>query len=66
MEICRQYTQDTAILAAALLHDLLEDTPVRKEAMEEFLLSVMDHRQTQRTIKLVVEPTDIYVKANYP
>lgn len=66
MEICRRYTNDRAILAAALLHDVLEDTPVQKESLEEFLQKVMDQNQAQRTLKLVVELTDIYVKENFP
>jgi guanosine-3',5'-bis(diphosphate) 3'-pyrophosphohydrolase len=66
MEICLQYTTDRAVLAAALLHDVLEDTSVNKESLEDFLRSVMDHNQAQRTLKLVIELTDVYVKANYP
>jgi (p)ppGpp synthase/HD superfamily hydrolase len=27
METCRQYTNDISVLAAAILHDVLEDTP---------------------------------------
>ncbi|HYH57162.1 MAG TPA: HD domain-containing protein, partial [Anseongella sp.] len=37
MEICREYTDDIPLLAAALLHDVLEDTAVRKAEMREFL-----------------------------
>src|SRR5688572_6799687 len=66
MEICQQYTNDRAMLAAALLHDVLEDTDVTKDEIEDLLLTVMDHQQAQRTIKLVVELTDIYVKKNFP
>lgn len=66
MEICRQYTNDRAMLAAALLHDVLEDTDVTKDNIEDFLRTIMDHQQAQRTIKLVVELTDIYVKKNFP
>ena len=66
MEICQQYTNDRAVLAAALLHDVLEDTDVTKDNIEDFLRTVMDLHQAQRTIKLVVELTDIYVKKNFP
>jgi (p)ppGpp synthase/HD superfamily hydrolase len=34
MEICSQYTNDIMILAAALLHDVLEDTPVTRNEPE--------------------------------
>lgn len=66
MQLCREQTKDMAILAAALLHDVLEDTPVQKEALRDFLLGVMPEAQAQRTLSLVVELTDIYTKANYP
>jgi (p)ppGpp synthase/HD superfamily hydrolase len=66
MKICRQHTQDLAILSAAILHDVLEDTDVRKDEMADFLREVMEHSQAERTLKFVIELTDIYVKANYP
>ncbi|AXY76814.1 HD domain-containing protein [Paraflavitalea soli] len=66
MELCREQTNDTGMLAAALLHDVLEDTPVSKEALNEFLLEVMNDATAQRTLHLVVELTDIYTKRNYP
>ena len=54
------------MLAAALLHDVLEDTPVTRDQMFDFLLSVMDPDDAEQTITLVVEMTDVYVKADYP
>jgi (p)ppGpp synthase/HD superfamily hydrolase len=66
MELCKAYTTDIAVLAAALLHDVLEDTEVNKEALLDFLLQVMDERKAKRTLALVVELTDVYIKANYP
>lgn len=66
MEICREHINDTAVLAAALLHDVLEDTPVTKEQLGDFLVTVMDSRTANRTLQLVVELTDVYVKKNFP
>lgn len=66
MEICKEHTQDVCMLAAALLHDVLEDTPVTKEQLEAFLLTVMDSNKTKRTMHLVDELTDRFVKDNYP
>jgi guanosine-3',5'-bis(diphosphate) 3'-pyrophosphohydrolase len=66
MKLCREYTEDTAMLAAALLHDVLEDTPVDAEAMFSFLKTVMDEATARQTLKLVVELTDEYVKEKYP
>ncbi|HEY1115707.1 MAG TPA: HD domain-containing protein [Chitinophagaceae bacterium] len=66
MKICRGYSDDVTILAAALLHDVLEDTPVTQEDIHDFLLGLMDREKTERTVGLVVELTDVYVKEDYP
>lgn len=66
MEICKKYTNDITILAAALLHDVLEDTSVQKEEMKDFLLTVLNPQQTSRTIRMVEELTDVYVKKDFP
>jgi (p)ppGpp synthase/HD superfamily hydrolase len=66
MELCREYTSDEAVLAAALLHDVLEDTPVTRSQMTEFLLTVMAPEAARRTVRLVEELTDVYVKPAYP
>jgi guanosine-3',5'-bis(diphosphate) 3'-pyrophosphohydrolase len=66
MEICRAYTDDVCILSAALLHDVLEDTAVRKNELLDFLRRVMSENDAKRTLQLVVELTDVYVKKDYP
>jgi (p)ppGpp synthase/HD superfamily hydrolase len=66
MEICREYTQDVPILAAALLHDVLEDTKVTRQELHKFLTSVMDSGLAAITHHLVVELTDVYIKSDYP
>ena len=66
MEICSQYTTELPQLAAAILHDVLEDTPVTVEELEEFLLTVMSKTEAAQTIQLVLELTDVYVKEDYP
>ena len=66
MNHCRQYTGDVAVLCAAVLHDVLEDTPVTRNDMYVFLSSVMDTETAKRTVDLVVELTDVYVKKDYP
>jgi guanosine-3',5'-bis(diphosphate) 3'-pyrophosphohydrolase len=66
MEICREFTNDVAVLSSALLHDVLEDTPVSGEELKAYLLSVMGREQALRTFKLVVELTDVFVKESYP
>jgi guanosine-3',5'-bis(diphosphate) 3'-pyrophosphohydrolase len=66
MNLLREYTNDVTMLAAALLHDVIEDTPVKKEDIHAFLLNQMRPEQAERTTRLVVELSDVYVKKDYP
>lgn len=66
MATTREFNPNLPVLAAALLHDVLEDTPVSPEEMEKTLSKVMDPGQTAKTMQLVIELTDVYVKKNYP
>lgn len=66
MEMLKEYTTRLDILAAALLHDVIEDTPVNKDEIFEFLTGLMSYGMAQRTVKLVEELTDVYVKEDYP
>ena len=66
MELCQKHTASMPVLAAALLHDVLEDTPVGKSDVQRFLQSVLSEREAAETTRLVVELTDVYTKAKYP
>ena len=66
MEICKEYDDSLPVLAAALLHDVLEDTNITEQEMLSFLLSVMDPKDADETLQLVKELTDVYVKSAYP
>jgi (p)ppGpp synthase/HD superfamily hydrolase len=66
METCRQYDPQLSVLAAALLHDVLEDTPVGRDEMSVFLRTLMSHEDAEKTLLLVEELTDVYIKADYP
>lgn len=66
METCSAYTDKIQILAAALLHDVLEDTPVTEMELLLFLETLMDKNVAAQTLKLVVELTDVYTKEAYP
>lgn len=66
MRLCEEYTPSVPVLAAAILHDVLEDTPVSKPELARFLHGIMDPREAEQTLQLVVELTDVYTKANYP
>lgn len=66
MKMVSEYNQDTAMLTAAILHDVLEDTAVSKHELKTFLYTLMEGHQADRAFNLVVELTDIYTKNNYP
>lgn len=66
MQLCKEHTSSTPVLCAALLHDVLEDTEVSKDELKQFLFSVMNKKDAELTLQLVVELTDVYVKADYP
>ncbi|WP_276134614.1 HD domain-containing protein [Polluticoccus soli] len=66
MNTCRAYTADLTVLAAAILHDVLEDTPVTPVELLQFLNTVMTPAEAERTLALVVELTDVYVRDKYP
>jgi (p)ppGpp synthase/HD superfamily hydrolase len=66
METCRQYTADVCILAAALLHDILEDTMYTRDQLSGFLKEVMTAEHASGTLSLVVELTDVYTKSQFP
>ncbi|HEX8549570.1 MAG TPA: HD domain-containing protein [Cytophagaceae bacterium] len=66
METCRNYTNDITVLAAALLHDVLEDTPVTKEEIKQFLETIIDPENASRTVRIVEELTDVFIKENFP
>ncbi|HYD22693.1 MAG TPA: HD domain-containing protein [Flavipsychrobacter sp.] len=65
MKMCADYTKELPVLAAALLHDVLEDTPVGEEDIRDFLRTIMTAEQASQTTELVVELTDIYTKSAY-
>lgn len=66
MQICREYTNELPLLAAALLHDVLEDTPTTPNEIKEYLVTLMDLSQANYSLELVIELTDVYTKENYP
>ncbi|RZJ58770.1 MAG: HD domain-containing protein [Flavobacterium sp.] len=66
METVRSYSNKLPMLAAALLHDVLEDTPVSQEEMLRFLKEVMTLEDAEETLRLVIEMTDVFIKEDYP
>ncbi len=66
METCRSAGASFEVLAAALLHDVLEDTEVDEAKMKDFLLSIIPEEAALHTLNLVIEMTDVYTKSNFP
>lgn len=66
METCKQYTDEIPVLAAAILHDVLEDTATSEDHILHFLKDIMNENKRNLTIKLVNELTDVYVKKDFP
>jgi len=66
MEICSQYTDNLPVLAAAILHDVIEDTPLKSDDISLFLKNYMNESERILTVKMVVELTDVYIKKDFP
>lgn len=66
MKMLEERSHDLPLLAAALLHDVLEDTPVKKETVYDFLRNCLNEKQAKHAIQLVEELTDVYVKDKFP
>lgn len=66
METVRGYCSDLPVLAASLLHDVLEDTPVTANELEVDLSKFMGPDDVRKTTQIVIELTDIFVKKHYP
>jgi guanosine-3',5'-bis(diphosphate) 3'-pyrophosphohydrolase len=65
-DLCAEYTTSTRVLAAALLHDTLEDTDTTPESLLAFLNTLVHEDQSRSILGIVVELTDVYVKKNFP
>ena len=66
MNIVARHTEDTAVLTAALLHDVLEDTPTTVEDIRNFLSPILEDHEVDKAVRLTIELTDVYTKINYP
>lgn len=64
--LCRNVNQTLPVLAAALLHDVVEDTDVNYERLKIFLQQLMNEADAAVTFRLVKDLTDVYTKDAYP
>jgi guanosine-3',5'-bis(diphosphate) 3'-pyrophosphohydrolase len=66
MATCKAYAAEEYVLAAALLHDVLEDTKTGKEEIYRFLSGLYSEELTTTIVSLVEELTDVFTKDAYP
>ena len=66
MTTCKDHGYSLPVLAAAILHDVLEDTDTTPTQIKEFLLTVMNERDASYTLDLVIQLTDVFTKHQYP
>lgn len=66
MQTCNKVSSDEALLSAALLHDVLEDTPVPEEDLRSFLNELFEQPDSIRVMELVKELTDVYTPSAFP
>lgn len=65
-KIVKDYGGDDNMVYAAVLHDVLEDTPIRELELLDRLLGILNTKDSIDVLKLVKELTDVYTKDNYP
>ena len=64
----KKYGGDDTMVYAALLHDVLEDTPTTESDLISLLIKTkeLNLSQVKNVVNLVKELTDVYTTENYP
>ena len=57
---------DEAMIYAAILHDVLEDTPTTESELLTEMVAIVDPSMAMNVIRLVNELTDIFTHESYP
>lgn len=65
-QIVRDHTGSEILTAAALFHDVLEDTSWTAELLKERIAAISSPQEAGAIIELVRQLTDEYIKDNYP
>ena len=65
LAVREQFPDDSSMVCAALLHDVLEDTDVDHAQLRAFLHRTCNSLAAERILKLVVELTDVYTKEDF-
>jgi guanosine-3',5'-bis(diphosphate) 3'-pyrophosphohydrolase len=64
--IVKEQGGDDNMIYAALLHDVLEDTPVTHAELRTILHNILSIQSAENVLSLVVELTDVYTKEAFP
>jgi len=65
-DMVKEYGGDEAMVYAAVLHDVLEDTPTTESELLEKIMSIVEPNIAMDVIRLVKELTDVFTTENYP
>ena len=65
LAVRKQFPDDSSMVCAALLHDVLEDTDVDHAQLRVFLHQQCNSLAAERILKLVVELTDVYTNEDF-
>jgi (p)ppGpp synthase/HD superfamily hydrolase len=65
-DMVKKYGGDDAQIIAAILHDVLEDTPMTENELWMELLDIVGTQMANDVIKLVRELTDVYTTESFP
>jgi len=66
METVKKYSDSIVMPAAAVLHDVLEDTPVTAEEIRDFLKTIVIDDESEKILNIVIELTDVFIKKDFP
>lgn len=66
MQLCFAYEKKISVIAAALLHDVLEDTAVTELELFTFLHKTLMPEDADHSFRLVTDLTDVFTKTAYP
>ena len=65
-DIVKKHGGNEAMVYAAVLHDVVEDTPIECPELLIELMSIVDVNLALKTTTLVKELTDVFIKEKYP
>jgi (p)ppGpp synthase/HD superfamily hydrolase len=66
-DIVKTYGGDESMVYAAILHDVLEDTPTKEDDLFSYVAEITgDVKLSMDVLTLVKELTDVYIKEDYP